>query len=193
MPLYMVNMLPCKDFDRIYNVHELCYIRITVEHFRNVNNPKQCHRCQHFGNTGEICNLKSKCLKCACEHLSPNCPTKGRITCTCANFDAAHPASFRGCPKNPLNHNKTLTLNLMTIKLTLELNNHHSKIEKTKWNCSKKPETPNVSPTESNSTQDASAEVACTSTETKSSQLKTLIIIPLKIVFPLFKVSLVSL
>lgn len=33
MPLYMVNILPCKDFDRIYKIHKICYMLVTVEHF----------------------------------------------------------------------------------------------------------------------------------------------------------------
>lgn len=76
MPLYMVNVLSCKDFDRIYNIHEICYIRVSTEHFQNLTNPKQCYRCQRIGHARKIFNFTPKCLKCAGPHLSQNCNTK---------------------------------------------------------------------------------------------------------------------
>lgn len=117
IPLYMVNVLPKKDFDCIYKIQELCYIRVSIEDFRNVNNPKQCYRCQRFGSETEICNFKPKYMRCAEEHLTLNYQYKGRMIYTFHNCGAAHPSSSRGCPKDPLNQNRTpLTIKLLISK-----------------------------------------------------------------------------
>lgn len=40
MPLYIVNVLPQKDFENIYKIEEICHISVKIKHFRINKNPK---------------------------------------------------------------------------------------------------------------------------------------------------------
>lgn len=48
-------------------------------------------------------------MKCALEHLTKDCPEKNLTTPTCINCRGPHPASYRGCPRNPQNLRKSNT------------------------------------------------------------------------------------
>lgn len=106
MPIYMVNVLPRENFEEIFKITEICYISVTVEHFRGAGLVKQCRRCQCFGHASEICRLTPKCVKCAQDHLTKECPHQNKINPTCANCRGPHVASYRGCPRNPENIQK---------------------------------------------------------------------------------------
>lgn len=71
MPLYVVNVLPKDEFEEIYKINEICYIRVSIERFKGMNIVKQCYHCQKFGHSSEICRLPPKCAKCSEEHLFP--------------------------------------------------------------------------------------------------------------------------
>lgn len=101
MPLYMVNVLPTKNFEEIFKFKQIYYISVTIQAFRGHQRVKQCYRCQGYGHISEICNFTPKCCKCGGLHLTPDCEHKGRITPTCANCGQAHPSTYRGCIKNP--------------------------------------------------------------------------------------------
>lgn len=100
MPLYMVNVLPCKDFNRIYKIHEIFYINV-----RNAIVVKELDMPAKFliSSLSAWNVLRNTSLQIAI--------LKSRIICTCANCDAYHPASFKGCPKNPLNINNIFAPN----------------------------------------------------------------------------------
>lgn len=103
MPMYMVNVLPCKNFEDIYKIKVIAYISVTIEAFKSQNQIKQCYRCQGFGHASEVCKFTPKCLRCAEKHWTKECPHEGKITPTCANCgQVGHPATFRGCSKHPL-------------------------------------------------------------------------------------------
>ncbi|GIX70693.1 hypothetical protein CEXT_183111, partial [Caerostris extrusa] len=61
----------------------------------------QCHRCQKFGHSSINCRLTARCVKCAQEHLTSECPTQRTDAPLCANCNGKHPASYRGCPNFP--------------------------------------------------------------------------------------------
>ncbi|UYV79488.1 hypothetical protein LAZ67_17002858, partial [Cordylochernes scorpioides] len=62
----------------------------------------QCFNCQGFGHGQLNCFLKSKCVKCAEEHHSKDCPRKSKqLPPKCANCGEAHTANYRGCPNFP--------------------------------------------------------------------------------------------
>lgn len=46
MILHLVKVLPCKDFDKICDIRELCNVSVSIQHFCNNNNSKQCFCCQ---------------------------------------------------------------------------------------------------------------------------------------------------
>lgn len=101
MPIYVVNVLPRANFEEIFEIKDICYIRVTVERFKGANIVKQCYKCQRFGHASEICRFEAKCAKCAGSHLTPACPSVGKITPKCANCSGEHPSTYRGCPKTP--------------------------------------------------------------------------------------------
>ncbi|UYV77388.1 hypothetical protein LAZ67_15000817 [Cordylochernes scorpioides] len=86
--------------------------KIAVESFRTTNRVTQCFNCQGFGHGRLNCFLKPKCIKCAEEHHSKDCPKESRqLPPKCANYEEAHIANYRGCPKFPrVHHNSQETL-----------------------------------------------------------------------------------
>ncbi|KAG5323254.1 GAGJ protein, partial [Acromyrmex heyeri] len=55
-------------------------------------------KCQGYGHTKNYCFKSPVCVKCAMNHLTLDCPTKGKIKeVKCANCDGNHPASYKGC------------------------------------------------------------------------------------------------
>lgn len=66
MPLYVVNVKQRAKFEEIYNINEICYIRVTIEIFTGTSIFKQCYRCQNFG-PPQIFAVSDtpKCAKCA--------------------------------------------------------------------------------------------------------------------------------
>lgn len=107
MPICLANVLPRDQFEQIFEIKELCYISVTVERFRGAGIVKQCRRCQAYGHASEICGFDPKCVKCAGGHLTQDCPHKTKLEQPkCINCHGMHPASYRGCPKNPQNAQK---------------------------------------------------------------------------------------
>lgn len=70
---------------------------VTVEPPRKVKDMVQCYRCQEFGHTKTYCNKRYKCVKCAENHQSVNCPKEKNQPATCANCNENHAASYKGC------------------------------------------------------------------------------------------------
>lgn len=101
MPIYMVNVLPRKNFEDLYKIREIHYAYFTIEAIKSYQKVKQCNHCQDFGNASEVCKFTPKCVKCAHKHPSIDCPLKGCITHMVANCGLEHPASYRGFIKTP--------------------------------------------------------------------------------------------
>ena len=61
---------------------------------------RQCHRCQKYGHIGRTCSDEPKCVYCAGNHLSPECPGKkdaAFVERKCANCGGAHAAWSKRC------------------------------------------------------------------------------------------------
>ena len=57
----------------------------------------QCMRCQKFEHTRNYCRKNPRCVKCAAEHLTNECPRKVRYdSVKCVNCYENHPANYRG-------------------------------------------------------------------------------------------------
>ncbi|UYV71213.1 hypothetical protein LAZ67_8002209, partial [Cordylochernes scorpioides] len=105
MNLVLVELPKNEHKKKIYGITELLYQKIAVESFRITNRVTQCFNCQGFGHGQLNCFLKPKCVKCAEEHHSKDCPRKSRqLPPKCANCEVAHTANYRGCPKFPRLH-----------------------------------------------------------------------------------------
>lgn len=69
---------------------------------RYIPNPWQCFKCQRFGHSAADCKAKARCMLCAGQHLSNDCPQKeeGRVpnaVLKCANCQGNHSSNFGGC------------------------------------------------------------------------------------------------
>ncbi|UYV65503.1 K02A2.6-like [Cordylochernes scorpioides] len=78
MNLVLVELPKNEHNKKIYGITELLYQKIAVESFRTTNRVTQCFNCQGFGHGQLNCFLKPKCVKCAEEHHSKDCPKKSR-------------------------------------------------------------------------------------------------------------------
>ncbi|GFT69249.1 RNA-directed DNA polymerase from mobile element jockey, partial [Nephila pilipes] len=106
MPLFLVS-LPKSDSNRdIFNISELCSLKIEVESLRKKVGPPQCYRCQGFFHNSNYCTRNPKCLKCGNPHLTRDCQKDINSPPTCGLCQGAHTANFLLCPMNPLNRPK---------------------------------------------------------------------------------------
>ncbi|GIY59289.1 nucleic-acid-binding protein from transposon X-element [Caerostris darwini] len=70
----------------------------------------------------------ARCVKCAQEHLTSECPTQRTDAPLCANCNGKHPASYRGCPNFPkLNQTQAKTATT-TINNTFQPKYTHSNL-----------------------------------------------------------------
>lgn len=107
MPIYVLNAISKANFEDIFKIHEICYIRV-IECFKSTNTVNQCYKCQHFGNASEIRRFKAKCIKCTGLLITFSCPKVGKITSKCANCSGEHPPTYRGCPKPSQSRKKNI-------------------------------------------------------------------------------------
>ncbi|UYV83888.1 hypothetical protein LAZ67_X000522, partial [Cordylochernes scorpioides] len=102
MNIVLVELPKNEPNKRIYGITEILYQKIVVESFRTTKRVTQCFNCQGFGHCQLNCFLKPKCVKCAEEHHSKDCPRKSKqLPPKCANCGEAHTANYRGCPNFP--------------------------------------------------------------------------------------------
>ena len=65
-------------------------------------------RCQQFVHTKNYCRKNPRCVKCAAQHLTSECPrTTKDDNVKCANCHEKHPANYRGCIINKFNNKHT--------------------------------------------------------------------------------------
>ncbi|GFT93853.1 nucleic-acid-binding protein from transposon X-element [Trichonephila clavipes] len=103
MPLFLLTLPKNMINKDIFNMTELCYLKIKVEPLRPKIGPAQCFRCQGFFHSSKFCTRNPKCVKCGQPHLTRNCTKTSATEATCCNCQGNHPANFTGCPRNPLN------------------------------------------------------------------------------------------
>jgi hypothetical protein len=104
------------DHVLLTNLNEQCRVlsnvRVTWEHFKNkATGPTQCRNCQRFGHGSANCNAKPRCVRCALEHKSNDCPllknemgenVRTRVDeaqLRCAQCGQNHTATFKNCEK----------------------------------------------------------------------------------------------
>ncbi|GFU95888.1 nucleic-acid-binding protein from transposon X-element [Trichonephila clavipes] len=103
MPLFSVFLEKNPDNKCIYNLKELCSMKIEVDTMRRKFGPAQCYRCQGFFHSSRFCTRNPKCVKCGKPHLTKDCTKTREEEPTCCHCQGNHPANYTGCPKNPLN------------------------------------------------------------------------------------------
>lgn len=109
MPLYLLTIPKLQDCDidkKIFNLTEIYGTQVSIKKYRVKKGPVQCHNCQGFFHSQTVCNLPTRCIKCAAEHKTKDCKKSFEEPCTCANCGGSHPANFRSCPRFPKTNEK---------------------------------------------------------------------------------------
>jgi hypothetical protein len=97
LPLFYVDLEPCKNNNKIFDIKFLCYSRIWVEEPRQRRQPVQCVRCQRYNHTKNHCNLPPRCVKCGANHESSACTKPKDEPAVCCLCSGSHPSSYKGC------------------------------------------------------------------------------------------------
>ncbi|GFW16142.1 nucleic-acid-binding protein from transposon X-element [Trichonephila clavipes] len=103
MPLFLLSLPKNESNKDVYNVTEICYMKIKIEPLDKKKGPAQCFRCQGFFHSSKFCTRNPKCVKCGKPHLTSDCKKPKDTEATCCHCQGNHPANFSGCPRNPLN------------------------------------------------------------------------------------------
>lgn len=97
---YLVTFPYTVNLADIYKIDGILNLKIKWERYIRKTEYTQCHKCQQFGHTQSFCNMRPKCVKCALDHLTAQCPHTERMEePKCANCNGAHTASYTQCPK----------------------------------------------------------------------------------------------
>lgn len=98
LSLFFVDLTPASNNKEIYSLTRLLSSVIKFEPPLQKKEIPQCARCQRYGHTKNFCYRTPRCVKCAEDHLSTQCPKKERskdVKCVLCNGN--HPANYRGC------------------------------------------------------------------------------------------------
>lgn len=98
LPLFFIE-LESKDNNKdIYKIDLLVNSKVIFEQPYKKREIPQCIRCQQYGHTKSYCNKSPRCVKCALNHWTQNCPKKERSDdVVCVNCGENHPANYKGC------------------------------------------------------------------------------------------------
>jgi len=100
MPLNMfyVELKAKKNNKDIYETtHVLGYI-VKFEPLHLKREIPQCINCQRYGHTKGFCNRKARCVKCAEDYPTFNCPRKAKSeNVKCVLCEGNYPANYKGC------------------------------------------------------------------------------------------------
>ncbi|GBN93966.1 hypothetical protein AVEN_25541-1 [Araneus ventricosus] len=102
--IYQVHLLPTENIKEIYSLTTLGYTIVSVEPYVNKQS-NQYFTCQLWNHSSKGCRLHPKCVVCAGNHPSRECPYKGKAEAPIkrTNCNGPHTANYRGCPKYPKN------------------------------------------------------------------------------------------
>ena len=75
-------------------------IHYMVENYKTGPAPLQCYRCQGLNHMAYQCTKTDKCMRCAGDHASKECPVKEDLDKrACANCGGKHAANSPECPR----------------------------------------------------------------------------------------------
>lgn len=99
---FIIHVRPGVPTGEFLKIDLLCHTKVKIEKlFRNED--PICFKCQRIGHFANGCRMGERCVKCAQNHSSNDCPIsseESRENLKCARCNqSGHPASYRGCPK----------------------------------------------------------------------------------------------
>ena len=96
--MHFMDIKPHDNNKEIYKINTLLNTIVQFEAPHAKRESLQCMRCQKFGHTKNYCRNNPRCVKCAEERLTNECPGKVRDdNIKCVNCNEKHPANCRGC------------------------------------------------------------------------------------------------
>lgn len=109
VPIQAIIVELDKAYKPFYNIKEIFGLTVNIEAYKRNGRLIQCHKCQAWGHIQKYCNTTDKCMRCAGEHPSYQCPKPKTIRATCANCGGEHTAMSIDCPKRPKPVTKSTT------------------------------------------------------------------------------------
>lgn len=98
LPMFIVELKQKDNNKSIYDIKYLLHCKIVFEPPRPKREIPQCGNCLQYGHTKMYCRRSPKCIKCAGNHLSADCPRKTRSdSVKCVLCEGNHPANYKGC------------------------------------------------------------------------------------------------
>jgi hypothetical protein len=98
LPVHFIDIKPSGNNKDIYNITTLLNTIVQFEAPHAKREIPQCMRCQQFGHTKNYCRNNPRCVKCAAQHNTSECPRKTNDdNVKCVNCHEKHPANYRGC------------------------------------------------------------------------------------------------
>jgi PAX-interacting protein 1 len=98
LSMFYIELEPKGNNKDIYNVDTLLQCRVKFEPPHQKREVPQCNRCQRYGHTKKYCNYNFRCVKCAGDHATNDCPRKEKSAdVKCVLCEGKHPANYRGC------------------------------------------------------------------------------------------------
>jgi hypothetical protein len=98
LPIHFIDLKPADNNKEIYNITTLLNAIVQFEAPHTKREIPQCMRCQQYGHTKNYCRNNPRCVKCAAQHLTSECPRKNKDdNVLCVNCHEKHPANYRGC------------------------------------------------------------------------------------------------
>jgi hypothetical protein len=109
LSIHFIDIKPHPNNKEMYQITTLLHTVVKVEALHVKRAIPQCMRCQKYGHTKNYCRNSPKCVKCAEQHLTSDCPRKVQDeTVKCENCGDQHPANYRGCTVHKQLNNYTL-------------------------------------------------------------------------------------
>lgn len=98
LPMFYVELKQQENNKDIYNIEYLLNSKIKFEPPHKKKEIPQCTNCQRYGHTKGFCHRSSRCVKCAGDHKTIQCPiTEKNGSPKCALCNGNHPANYKGC------------------------------------------------------------------------------------------------
>jgi len=98
LPLFFIELEQRDNNKDIYKINQILNTIISFEQPYKKRDIPQCTRCQAYGHTKNYCFRSPRCVKCAENHITSDCPRKAKFEeVKCYNCGGNHPASYKGC------------------------------------------------------------------------------------------------
>jgi hypothetical protein len=78
LSMFFIDLQPAPNNKAIFQMEFLQHRKIRFEPPKHSRDIPQCANCQRYGHTKKFCHLKPRCVKCAGDHSTSQCPRKER-------------------------------------------------------------------------------------------------------------------